>query len=117
MSAQQVYQLGGLFTVHSGVFPLHTASTQAGGAGTFFIVATPIGNLDDLTRRAERILASVDLVAAEDTRHSGRLLQHLGISKPMWPLHDHNERERADELLDRIAGGVSIALVSDAGTP
>ncbi len=96
---------------------MQTANTLAEGAGTLFIVATPIGNLDDLSRRAEQILASVDLVAAEDTRHSGRLLQHLGISKPMWPLHDHNEREKADVLLDRIAGGESVALVSDAGTP
>lgn len=86
-------------------------------AGTLFIVATPIGNLDDLSRRAERVLGEVDLVAAEDTRHSGRLLQHLGISKPMWALHDHNERERASALLDRIEGGESVALISDAGTP
>lgn len=86
-------------------------------AGTLFIVATPIGNLDDLSRRAEQVLGRVDLVAAEDTRHSGRLLQHLGLSKPMWALHDHNERERASALLDRIERGESVALISDAGTP
>ena len=117
VSGLQVYQLGGLFTVHFGDFPLHTDTASAPVAGTLFIVATPIGNLDDLSRRAEQVLGSVDLIAAEDTRHSGRLLQHLGISKPMWPLHDHNERERSDVLLDRVAGGESVALISDAGTP
>ncbi|MCK7543860.1 16S rRNA (cytidine(1402)-2'-O)-methyltransferase [Marinobacter bryozoorum] len=96
---------------------MQTVSTPAPATGTLFIVATPIGNLDDLSRRAEKVLASVDLVAAEDTRHSGRLLQHLGLNKAMWPLHDHNERERSGALLDRIAGGESVALVSDAGTP
>ncbi|MGM0570337.1 16S rRNA (cytidine(1402)-2'-O)-methyltransferase [Marinobacter sp.] len=96
---------------------MHTDTPSASGAGTLFIVATPIGNLDDLSRRAEQVLASVDLVAAEDTRHSGRLLQHLGVSKAMWPLHDHNERARSDALLERIAGGESVALISDAGTP
>ncbi len=117
VSGLQVYQLGGLFTVHIGDFRLHTDTPSASGAGTLFIVATPIGNLDDLSRRAEQVLASVDLVAAEDTRHSGRLLQHLGVSKAMWPLHDHNERARSDALLERIAGGESVALISDAGTP
>lgn len=92
-------------------------SAPASTAGTLFIVATPIGNLDDLSRRAEQVLAQVDLVAAEDTRHSGRLLQHLGISRPMWALHDHNERERSVSLLDRIEQGQSVALISDAGTP
>ncbi|MFW5825411.1 MAG: 16S rRNA (cytidine(1402)-2'-O)-methyltransferase [Marinobacter sp.] len=96
---------------------MHSESTPAFAAGTLFIVATPIGNLDDLSRRAEQVLAQVDLVAAEDTRHSGRLLQHLGLNKPLWALHDHNERERSASLLDRIAQGQSVALVSDAGTP
>ncbi len=86
-------------------------------AGTLFIVATPIGNLEDLSARAVRVLGDVDLIAAEDTRHSGRLLQHLGLQKPMLALHDHNERERSSALLDRIAAGESVALVSDAGTP
>lgn len=85
--------------------------------GALYIVATPIGNLDDITVRASRILASVDRVAAEDTRHSGKLLQHLGISKPLLALHDHNEREKAASVLDRISAGESIALISDAGTP
>lgn len=86
-------------------------------AGTLYIVATPIGNLDDITFRAVRILGEVDTIAAEDTRHSARLLQHLGISKPLLALHDHNERERSSGLLDRIAAGESVALISDAGTP
>ncbi|WP_318945647.1 16S rRNA (cytidine(1402)-2'-O)-methyltransferase [Marinobacter sp.] len=80
-------------------------------------MATPIGNLEDLTGRAVQVLASVDFIAAEDTRHSGRLLQHLGIQKPMVALHDHNERDRARGLLGRIAAGESAALISDAGTP
>ncbi len=96
---------------------MHTDSAPAAIAGTLFIVATPIGNLDDLTRRAEQVLSSVDLIAAEDTRHSGRLLQYLGINKAMWALHEHNERERSESLLDRIDAGESVALISDAGTP
>lgn len=96
---------------------MESGNASAASVGTLFIVATPIGNLDDLTRRAGQVLAEVDLVAAEDTRHSGRLLQHLGINKPMWALHDHNERERASSLLDRIERGQSVALISDAGTP
>ena len=68
--------------------------SSAGRAGTLYVVATPIGNLDDLSARARSVLGSVDRILAEDTRHSGRLLQHLGISKPMMPLHDHNERDR-----------------------
>lgn len=103
--------------VLSGVFGLESGNASAASVGTLFIVATPIGNLDDLSRRAGQVLAEVDLVAAEDTRHSGRLLQHLGINKPMWALHDHNERERASSLLDRIERGQSVALISDAGTP
>lgn len=86
-------------------------------SGTLYIVATPIGNLEDLSPRASSTLASVALIAAEDTRHSGRLLQHLGISKPMLALHDHNERDRASRLLDRLEAGEDVALVSDAGTP
>jgi 16S rRNA (cytidine1402-2'-O)-methyltransferase len=103
--------------VLSGDFGLESGNASSASVGTLFIVATPIGNLDDLSRRAGQVLAEVDLVAAEDTRHSGRLLQHLGINKPMWALHDHNERERASSLLDRIERGQSVALISDAGTP
>lgn len=91
----------------------------AGGRarGTLYIVATPIGNLDDLSLRASRVLARADVIAAEDTRHSGRLLQHLGIQKKMIALHDHNERARAGSVLDELDAGRNVALISDAGTP
>ena len=85
--------------------------------GALAIVATPIGNLGDISERAIATLAEADLVAAEDTRHTGRLLQHLGLSKPLFALHDHNERAQVDNLLDRIQNGQRVALVSDAGTP
>lgn len=87
------------------------------GMGVLYIVATPIGNLEDLSVRAEKVLAGVDFIAAEDTRHSVKLLQYLGISKPLLALHDHNERDRVGSLLERIAKGESAALISDAGTP
>ncbi|MCP5160943.1 MAG: 16S rRNA (cytidine(1402)-2'-O)-methyltransferase [Hahellaceae bacterium] len=82
-----------------------------------YVVATPIGNMKDMTTRAVETLASVDCIAAEDTRHTRRLLQHFGISKPLVSLHDHNEREKSAMLVNRISEGQSIALVSDAGTP
>lgn len=81
------------------------------------IVPTPIGNLQDITLRAIQALRDADLVAAEDTRHSGLLLHHLGIKKPMVSLHDHNETSRSATLVDKIAAGQSIALVTDAGMP
>lgn len=81
------------------------------------MVATPIGNLDDLSPRATRTLAGVDVVAAEDTRHSGRLLSHLGIHKRLIALHDHNEKDRAASLLVELEAGRDVALISDAGTP
>jgi len=80
-------------------------------------VATPIGNLEDLSPRARRVLAEVDLVAAEDTRHSGQLLRHFGILTPLTALHEHNEREKAPELIAELQRDRRIALVSDAGTP
>ncbi|MDH3428744.1 MAG: 16S rRNA (cytidine(1402)-2'-O)-methyltransferase [Gammaproteobacteria bacterium] len=86
-------------------------------SGTLFVVATPIGNLDDLPPRARETLASVDLIAAEDTRHTGRLLSHFGIKTRLLALHDHNEEQLAEKLVKRLAAGDSIALVSDAGTP
>ncbi|WP_286221918.1 16S rRNA (cytidine(1402)-2'-O)-methyltransferase [Marinobacter apostichopi] len=85
--------------------------------GVLYIVATPIGNLDDLSSRAVSVLNRVDVVAAEDTRHSGRLLQHLGLHKRLIALHDHNERDRAGSLLEELEAGRSVALISDAGTP
>ena len=85
--------------------------------GTLYVVATPIGNLEDLSPRATRTLAAVDVVAAEDTRHSGRLLSHLGLQKRMIALHDHNEKDRAAGILAELAAGRGVALVSDAGTP
>lgn len=86
-------------------------------AGTLYVVATPIGNLGDFTPRAREILAQVSLIAAEDTRHTGQLLKHFGIQAPLTSLHEHNEARRSEGLIERLAGGESIALVSDAGTP
>jgi 16S rRNA (cytidine1402-2'-O)-methyltransferase len=86
-------------------------------ASTLYIVPTPIGNLGDITQRALAVLSSVDLIAAEDTRHTGLLLQHFAISAKMYPLHDHNEQQKAEHLLSKLQSGQSIALVSDAGTP
>ena len=85
--------------------------------GTLYIVATPIGNLQDITQRALAIFAEVDLIAAEDTRHSGLLLSHYGIKKPFFALHDHNEQQKADLLVEKLRAGTNIALISDAGTP
>lgn len=85
--------------------------------GTLYVVATPIGNLEDLTQRAVRILSEVDLIAAEDTRHSRKLLTHYGITKPLTSYHGHNEEERTTTLLQRLQRGESVALISDAGTP
>lgn len=85
--------------------------------GTLYIVATPIGNLADLTPRAREVLGSVALIAAEDTRHTRQLLQSCGIGTAMTSLHEHNEGQKSAELVARLARGESIALVSDAGTP
>lgn len=86
-------------------------------SGVLYIVATPIGNLDDMTYRAVQILQLVDVIAAEDTRHSQRLLNHLGIRKKMISLHQHNESQRVVQLLEKLRSGEDIALISDAGTP
>jgi 16S rRNA (cytidine1402-2'-O)-methyltransferase len=87
------------------------------GTGILYIVATPIGNLDDITRRAVHILADADAVVAEDTRKTSILLRHLAISKPLISYHTRNERRRLPELISRLHGGESLAFVSDAGTP
>ena len=86
-------------------------------SGTLFVVATPIGNLEDLSPRARQTLAEVDLIAAEDTRHTGRLLSHIGVKAPQFALHEHNEARAAPSLIERLKDGKSVALVSDAGTP
>lgn len=86
-------------------------------SGTLYLVATPIGNLEDITLRALRVLQEVDIIAAEDTRVSGRLLQLLEIKKPLISYYEHNKKLRSRELLDRLAAGEHIALVSDAGLP
>jgi 16S rRNA (cytidine1402-2'-O)-methyltransferase len=86
-------------------------------AGTLYLIATPIGNLEDITLRALRVLEEVDLVACEDTRHTRKLLSHFRINKPTVSYHEHNERERAEELVGKMLAGANVALVSDAGTP
>jgi len=86
-------------------------------SGTLYIVATPIGNLDDLSPRARQVLSEVDIIAAEDTRHTGRLLKSFGMKARQIPLHEHNEQGVALSLVKELEGGSSVALVSDAGTP
>jgi len=85
--------------------------------GVLYVVATPIGNMGDISPRARQILAAVSVVAAEDTRHSSQFLRELGLERPMVSLHEHNERARATELVLRLRAGESVALISDAGTP
>ncbi|MHB1140684.1 MAG: 16S rRNA (cytidine(1402)-2'-O)-methyltransferase [Sulfuricaulis sp.] len=86
-------------------------------AGTLYVVATPIGNLEDMTPRAVRVLSEADLIAAEDTRHSGRLLRHFGIGARAEAIHEHNERSQVPRLVEILKGGKSIAFITDAGTP
>lgn len=85
--------------------------------GSLFVVATPIGNLDDISARALRVLREVALIAAEDTRHSQRLMQHFGITTPLAACHEHNERDEGSRFIQRLLAGDNIALISDAGTP
>jgi 16S rRNA (cytidine1402-2'-O)-methyltransferase len=85
--------------------------------GILYLVATPIGNLEDITLRALRVLKEVDLIAAEDTRHTRHLLTHYGIKTPLTSYHEHNERRKAQFLVERLQSGNSVALVTDAGTP
>ena len=82
-----------------------------------YIVATPIGNLSDISERALQVLREVDLIAAEDTRHSSKLLRHYGLTTPLIALHEHNEGRKTQELIDKLLAGQSLALISDAGTP
>src|SRR5687767_8451223 len=86
-------------------------------SATLYLVATPIGNLEDITFRALRVLKECDVVAAEDTRHSGQLLKHFGISKPMLSYFQFNEAKRSEEIIDRLRRGEKVALVTDAGSP
>ncbi|TAJ92466.1 MAG: 16S rRNA (cytidine(1402)-2'-O)-methyltransferase [Gammaproteobacteria bacterium] len=85
--------------------------------GTLYVVATPIGNLEDISKRAVVTLARADLIVAEDTRHSGKLLQRLGLNVPMQSLHDFNEREKSEAIIQKLLAGKQVALISDAGTP
>ncbi|MCE9660024.1 MAG: 16S rRNA (cytidine(1402)-2'-O)-methyltransferase [Burkholderiales bacterium] len=100
---------------------VQAAAAAAGGqeypAPALYVVATPIGNLADLTLRALHVLAMVDAIACEDTRHSARLLEHFGLTKPLLAAHEHNEREAAAAVLGRLARGERVAYISDAGTP
>ncbi|RIK13185.1 MAG: 16S rRNA (cytidine(1402)-2'-O)-methyltransferase, partial [Acidobacteria bacterium] len=90
---------------------------SSGHGGTLYLVATPIGNLEDVTARALRVLREADLVAAEDTRHTRRLLEHFGITAKLVSLFEHNERSRSGMLVGRLREGASVAIVTDAGSP
>ncbi|NOT33398.1 MAG: 16S rRNA (cytidine(1402)-2'-O)-methyltransferase [Candidatus Eisenbacteria bacterium] len=94
-----------------------TANDSPVREGTLYLVATPIGNLDDITRRAVKVLGSVTRIAAEDTRHTRKLLEHLGIQAPLTSLFEHNERARLPRMIERLQAGESLALVTDAGSP
>jgi 16S rRNA (cytidine1402-2'-O)-methyltransferase len=96
---------------------MNDEAVETPGRGALYVVATPIGNLADISRRAIEVLNRVDRIAAEDTRRTGRLLQHYGIQTPMLSLHEHNERELAVQLVEQLVQGLTLALVSDAGTP
>ncbi|MBF0218364.1 MAG: 16S rRNA (cytidine(1402)-2'-O)-methyltransferase [Gammaproteobacteria bacterium] len=97
--------------------PSPRSDNLASSLGTLYIVATPIGHLADISERALQTLRQVTVIAAEDTRHSQRLLSHYGISQRLWSLHDHNESERLQQVLALLSQGSDVALISDAGTP
>ena len=96
---------------------LGAAGQSAGASGRLWVVATPLGNLGDITARARQAIADCDVVACEDTRVTGGLLRHLEISKPMLAYHEHNEKDVAVLIADKVAGGAKVALITDAGTP
>jgi 16S rRNA (cytidine1402-2'-O)-methyltransferase len=104
------------FTEHE-VCALTAPGALNSTAGSLYVVATPIGNLDDMSVRALKVLREVALIAAEDTRHSIRLMQHFGIATPLAACHEHNEREEGSRFITRLLAGDSVALISDAGTP
>src|SRR5690242_6440557 len=97
--------------------PVQPSDNFPDKSGRLYLVATPLGNLEDITVRALRLLGEADLIACEDTRHTAKLLHHYGIDKPTLSYHEHNEASRAAQLLDRLEQGAQIILVSDAGTP
>ena len=112
------YGPGGLGLSGASIIAHHlTEFWPAVSSGTLYLISTPIGNLEDLSPRAQRLLAAVGCIAAEDTRHSAKLLQHFGIRNELLALHDHNETQATPGLIERLASGQSIALISDAGTP
>ncbi len=96
---------------------LGAAGHSAGASGRLWVVATPLGNLGDITARARQAIADCDIVACEDTRVTGGLLRHLEISKPMLAYHEHNEKDVAVLIADKVGGGAKVALITDAGTP
>lgn len=96
---------------------MSVSAASPAAVGTLYVVATPIGNLDDISARALKVLSEVALIAAEDTRHSMRLLQHFGIATPLAACHEHNERDQGGRFLARLLSGEDVALISDAGTP
>src|SRR5580704_4326169 len=106
-----------LLTISLRVFIVVLTVSRTQVSGTLYIVATPIGNLEDISARAVRILGEVDLIACEDTRQTRKLLDRYGIAKPLVSYHEHNEQARSADLLSELEAGKNIALVSDAGTP
>jgi 16S rRNA (cytidine1402-2'-O)-methyltransferase len=106
-----------MWNAECGMEDQDSITTWSAAGGTLYVVATPIGNLEDITLRALRVLKSVDLIAAEDTRHTRKLLTHYGISRPLVSYHDHNKAHQAPHLLAHLQQGRSVALVTDAGTP
>jgi 16S rRNA (cytidine1402-2'-O)-methyltransferase len=104
------------FTQHE-VCALTAPGASNSTTGALYVVATPIGNLDDMSARALKVLRDVSLIAAEDTRHSLRLMQHFGIPTPLAACHEHNEREEGSRFITRLLAGDNVALISDAGTP